>query len=193
MFVLTGLISYPTLWIWTTRAAFCAAARPSPWWSWVRSPISSSSVLPSFGAGRCSGSSACFQTSFLASLWRSVSTLCWIPSGFWLWMQRWRGEWMEVDAVLKTGVVVVVVVVVEYCRVIWFYIHNNEIAWLSNMADIFGEIHEVRKGLWAFFFLSWLCSLDVDWLSRQTDRQTDSKGGNALKSTWISLWMHFQE
>ena len=35
---------------------------------------------------------------------------------------------MEVDAVLKTGVVVVVVVVVEYCHVIWFYIHNNKIA-----------------------------------------------------------------
>ena len=30
---------------------------------------------------------------------------------------------------------------------------------------IFGEIHEVRKGLWAF--LSWMCFSDSDWLGRQ--------------------------
>ena len=34
------------------------------------------------------------------------------------------------------------------------------------MADIFGEIHEVRKGLWAFFLD---CAfLDADWLGRET-------------------------
>ena len=31
---------------------------------------------------------------------------------------------------------------------------------------IFGKIHEIRKGLWAFFSL--LCFSDADWLSRQT-------------------------
>ena len=35
------------------------------------------------------------------------------------------------------------------------------------MADTtVGEIHEVRKGLWAF--LSWLCFSDADWLSSHT-------------------------
>ena len=34
---------------------------------------------------------------------------------------------------------------------------NNNIVWLSNMADKFlWEIHKVRKGLWAFFS-SWFC------------------------------------
>ena len=34
---------------------------------------------------------------------------------------------------------------------------------------IFGEIHEVRKGLWAFLFVClWACLSDADWLDRQT-------------------------
>ena len=52
-------------------------------------------------------------------------------------------------------------------KVYLFYSQNNKIVWLSNMADIFFlEIHEVRKGLWAF--VSWLCFPYADWLSRQT-------------------------
>ena len=36
-------------------------------------------------------------------------------------------------------------------KVCSFYSHNNKIVWLSNMADMFvWDIHEVRKGLWAF-------------------------------------------
>ena len=31
---------------------------------------------------------------------------------------------------------------------------------------IFGEIHEVRKDIWAF--ISRLCFSDADWLARQT-------------------------
>ena len=32
--------------------------------------------------------------------------------------------------------------------------------------QMFWEIHEVRKGLWAFFFL--VVFFDADWLGRQT-------------------------
>ena len=55
-----------------------------------------------------------------------------------------------------------------YVEVCYGYSQNNEILWLSNMADksFFRDIHEVRKGLWAFF--SWLCFMDAYWLSRQT-------------------------
>ena len=31
---------------------------------------------------------------------------------------------------------------------------------------MFGEIHKVRKGLWAFFLD---CCLDADWLNRQAN------------------------
>ena len=31
-----------------------------------------------------------------------------------------------------------------------FYNQDKKIVWLSNMADIFWEVHEVRNGLWAF-------------------------------------------
>ena len=41
---------------------------------------------------------------------------------------------------------------------------NNKIVWLTNMADTFWEIHEVRKGMWAFL----LCFTGADWLSRKT-------------------------
>ena len=42
-------------------------------------------------------------------------------------------------------------------KVCLFFSQNNKIVIFINMADIFGEIHEVRKGFWAFF-------LSVDWL-----------------------------
>ena len=39
-------------------------------------------------------------------------------------------------------------------KVCFFYSENNKILWSSNMADTFvWEIHEVRKGMWAFFFI----------------------------------------
>ena len=34
---------------------------------------------------------------------------------------------------------------------------------------ILGEIHEVRKGTWAF--ISWLCFSGADWLREQTHMQ----------------------
>ena len=43
------------------------------------------------------------------------------------------------------------------------------------MADMFWEIHKVRKGLWAFCF-SWLWFSDADWLGWQT------------ASTWSFYW-----
>ena len=51
-------------------------------------------------------------------------------------------------------------------KVSLYYSQNNKIVWLSNMADTFLEIQEVRKGLWAF--VSWLCFSGADWLVRQT-------------------------
>ena len=40
---------------------------------------------------------------------------------------------------------------------------NNKIVWLSNMADIYWEIHEVRKGMWAFFLDCALRALPIGW------------------------------
>ena len=57
-------------------------------------------------------------------------------------------------------------------KVCLFYSQNNKILWLSNMADKFvWEIHEVRRGLWA-----WLCFSGADWLGEQT------------LITWLELW-----
>ena len=36
---------------------------------------------------------------------------------------------------------------------------------------IFGEIHEVRKGMWAFFSL--LCFSDADWQQRNSDHMVE--------------------
>ena len=44
------------------------------------------------------------------------------------------------------------------------YSHNNKIAWLPNIADKFwGEIHEVRKGMWAFLFLDCAFRMLIGW------------------------------
>ena len=45
---------------------------------------------------------------------------------------------------------------------------------IKHARHIFWEIHEVRKGLWAFF--SWFCFSGADWLSKQTP------------ITWRFLW-----
>ena len=56
------------------------------------------------------------------------------------------------------------------------YNQNNKIVWLSSMADTcFGEIDEMRKGLWAF--VSWRCFSGADWLARRTSTEK-----NAVKS-----------
>ena len=47
-------------------------------------------------------------------------------------------------------------------KVCLFYSQNNKIVWLSNVADIFGKMYEVRKGLWDFLIVL------SDWLGRQT-------------------------
>ena len=51
---------------------------------------------------------------------------------------------------------------------------NNKIVWLSNMADTFWEIHEVRKDLWAlssrlYFSGYWLAEQGnlITWLKPQ--------------------------
>ena len=51
-----------------------------------------------------------------------------------------------------------------------FYTQNNKIAWLSNITDtFFWEIHEVRKGLWAFF-LDGVCQMLIDWAGKFQSR-----------------------
>ena len=76
-------------------------------------------------------------------------------------------------------------------KVCLFYSRNNKIAWSSNMADTFWEIHEVRKGLWACF--SWLCFSDADWLTLVTWYiHTDhlySTLHNLLQQVSISWWI----
>ena len=39
---------------------------------------------------------------------------------------------------------------------------NNKIVYMWICRHIFGEIHEVRKGLWTFSF-TWFCFSDADW------------------------------
>ena len=60
---------------------------------------------------------------------------------------------------------------------------NNNIVWLSNMADMFWrEVHVVAKVCGLFF--SWLCFSDADWLGRQSPIMW-------LLCTWVSHVHHF--
>ena len=49
------------------------------------------------------------------------------------------------------------------------------------MAHICWEIHEIRKGLWAFF--SWLCFLGADWLGRQSTKYKVQSSKYKVRST----------
>ena len=56
----------------------------------------------------------------------------------------------------------------EMRKVCLFYSQNNNILWLSNMANTWiWDIHAFRQRIWALF-LAVLCFSDADWLGRQT-------------------------
>ena len=75
-------------------------------------------------------------------------------------------------------------------KVCLFYSQNNKIVWLSNMADIFFlEIHQVHKGLWAFF----LIVLFECWLAEQTNSHHVVRGVNKVWAlVWITIWCYEQ-
>ena len=76
-------------------------------------------------------------------------------------------------------------------KVCLFYSQNNKIVWLSNMADIFGEFHEVRKGLWAIFLgcaFRMLIGLAVKVRSRGCKIKIKPNWKNKIEERTTSFW-----